>query len=402
MTTAEFRLLTRRIFRRALDRQLQRLDAPAPPDPQIGLFVDDQGGDPETQGLRIVQLMPGNREDDVADLNAGRIGGTAGIDVVDQDTGRPLHPQRRCDFGIDPLPPGAQPRPHQTPLPLGEAGQDRAHHVRRDGEADPVRTAALREDGRIDPDQTAVHGDQRTPRIARVDGGIRLNEEVEVRDADLGARQRRDDAAGHGLPDAERVADRQHQVAYFQIVGIAEIQEREGLAAVVDAQDGEVGLLVGSHDRGLELPPIGENDGDLVGPLDHVMVGDDGPPGIDDDPRTERVLDPLALRPTAETETVAEESAEEGIVEQRRELPGADDLARIDVDHRRRRLLDQRGVGKVDLGGRARRHLFRRRGRQNQDTEDSGNQGLRPTGALLAKGHETCPVFPQDDIPAGV
>ena len=36
------------------------------------------------------------------------------------------------------------------------------------------------------------------------------------------ARQRRDDAAGGRLADAERIADRQHQVADFQRIGIAD------------------------------------------------------------------------------------------------------------------------------------------------------------------------------------
>ena len=35
---------------------------------------------------------------------------------------------------------------------------------------------------------------------------------------------RRDDAVRHGLADAERIADRQHQVADLQIVGIGEVE----------------------------------------------------------------------------------------------------------------------------------------------------------------------------------
>jgi hypothetical protein len=43
-----------------------------------------------------------------------------------------------------------------------------------------------------------------------------------VGDADLGARQRGDDALRHRLADAEGIADRQHEIADLQRVGIAE------------------------------------------------------------------------------------------------------------------------------------------------------------------------------------
>ena len=72
------------------------------------------------------------------------------------------------------------------------------------------------------PDHAAVHIDQRAAGIAGIDGGVGLDEELIVADADVGARHRRDDAVRHGLADAERIADRQHHVADLQIVGIGE------------------------------------------------------------------------------------------------------------------------------------------------------------------------------------
>ena len=77
------------------------------------------------------------------------------------------------------------------------------------------------------PDHPAVHVDQRTAGIAGIDGGIGLDEELIIADADLGARHRRDDAVRHRLSDAERIADRQHHVADLQIVGIGELQASE-------------------------------------------------------------------------------------------------------------------------------------------------------------------------------
>ena len=68
--------------------------------------------------------------------------------------------------------------------------------------------------------------DERAAGIAGIDGGIGLDEELVVGDADLGTRHRRDDAVGHGLADAERIADGEHEVADLQRVGIAEVDRR--------------------------------------------------------------------------------------------------------------------------------------------------------------------------------
>ena len=79
----------------------------------------------------------------------------------------------------------------------------------------------------LTPTSRPVEIDQRAAGIAGIDRGIGLDEELIVGDADLRARQRRDDAVGHGLADAERIADREHHVADLQLVGIAEIDRRE-------------------------------------------------------------------------------------------------------------------------------------------------------------------------------
>ena len=45
---------------------------------------------------------------------------------------------------------------------------------------------------------------------------------------DLVAGKRRDDAAGHRLADAEGIADRQHEIADLDRIGIAERHDVEG------------------------------------------------------------------------------------------------------------------------------------------------------------------------------
>ena len=55
------------------------------------------------------------------------------------------------------------------------------------------------------------------PELPGLIARIGLDEELIVGDADLGARQRRDDAVGYGLPDAEGIADREHDVAHHAV-----------------------------------------------------------------------------------------------------------------------------------------------------------------------------------------
>ena len=96
------------------------------------------------------------------------------------------------------------------------------HHVGWNGEADALAPAAFREDCGVDPDQPTLHVHQRAARVAGVDGRVGLDEELIVRNADARAGERRDDAAGNGLADAERIADGQHQVAHLKKIGVGE------------------------------------------------------------------------------------------------------------------------------------------------------------------------------------
>ena len=86
-----------------------------------------------------------------------------------------------------------------------------------------MRAARARIDRRVDANEPAGHIDQRTAGIAGINRRVGLDEELIIADADLGARHRRDDAMGDGLADPERIADRQHQIADLQLVGIGEI-----------------------------------------------------------------------------------------------------------------------------------------------------------------------------------
>ncbi len=130
------------------------------------------------------------------------------------------------------------------------------------------------------------------------------------------------------MAEAERAADGDHEVAYPQALRVPETHGRQPLHR--DAQHRDVGVGVGPDQLGGKLAAVLKPDLDLVGAVDHVVVGEHQPLlRIDDHPRSEALA--LALPPLAGQ---VEEAAEEGVAQQR---VGLDlDLGHgRDVHHRR-------------------------------------------------------------------
>ena len=227
-----------------------------------------------------------------------------------------------------------------------------AHHARGDREADAVAAARAREDRRVDADEPAADVDEGAAGIARIDGGVGLDEELVVRDPDLGAGERRDDAVRHRLADAEGVADGEHEIADLQALRVAEL-ERVQRRRAFRLQHREVGARIAEHDCRLELALVGERDLDLGHALDDVVVRHDEPARVDDDAGAERALAAAleAVRRSraagAAGAAVAEEAAHE--LFHRGVLLAALDAGAIDVDDRGRGLLHHRRVGELDL-----------------------------------------------------
>ena len=74
--------------------------------------------------------------------------------------------------------------------------------------------------------------------------------------------------------EAERVADRDHPVADPDLVAVGPGRRRERLRAL-DLEQRQIGLGVGADQLGRILALVAEDDGDLVGVGDDVVVGDD-------------------------------------------------------------------------------------------------------------------------------
>src|SRR5262245_54633504 len=194
---------------------------------------------------------------------------------------------------------------------------------------------------------------------------------------------RRDDAGRDGATQAERVADRDHPFAEPQTVGIAELDRLELLVSL-DPQEREVGLLILADQLGLDARAVIEDDGDLVGVCDDVVIGDHDAGRIDNEARPERVhsawrvaaavlvVVPLA----APIEEVTEQLVELRVVGQIRRRTATSLVARCYV--LRRRDVDDRvdhpfgnigdAVGPTRAGG-------RRKWGQHQGGQCKGGQG---------------------------
>ena len=149
---------------------------------------------------------------------------------------------------------------------------DAADHVDRDGEADADIAAGAGQDGRGEADQFAAQVDQRAAGVARIDGGVGLDEILEAVLVEIAAAQAADDAGGHRIAQPERIADGDHKVADFELRGVAQGDLRELDRA--HFEHGDVRGLIDPDDFGLQVATIGQRHGDFAGVLDHMRVGE--------------------------------------------------------------------------------------------------------------------------------
>ena len=158
---------------------------------------------------------------------------------------------------------------------LGRIGGDR--------EADALRAL---DHGGVHADHLAMRRDERAARIAGIERRIGLDHVV---DQAAGARaqrapERRDDAGRHGRFEAERIADRDHELPAPQPLRVAERRGRERDRRV-DAHQRKVGVGIVADDARREAAPLGGHQLDARRAAHHVTVGQHQAVGRDDDAR---------------------------------------------------------------------------------------------------------------------
>jgi hypothetical protein len=239
----------------------------------------------------------------------------------------------------------AQPAAHHVPRGL-QLLHDVDGHGNGDRKGKADRAAAARVDLRIDADYLAIEVEQRSSGVARIDRHVGLDERHVVAGIPV-ARQaapaRADDARGDRVVEAKGRADRHHPLAHLELVGIAEAHDRQ--IPRLDLEQRDIGALVAADDPGLELAAVRQAHRHGVGPVDHVVIGQDVAVGRDQEARTHGLA--LALRLAAVLEQVAEDLRH--LLERARIDVGrqAFHLRRLlrahDLDDRSRVLLDDRG-----------------------------------------------------------
>ena len=164
-------------------------------------------------------------------------------------------------------------------------GQHELRGIAGDRKADALRAA---DDRGVDADHLGAGGHQRSAGVAGIERGIGLDDVFDgpaAHRADRAA-ERRHHAGGNGRLKAERIADRDHQLAAAQAFGIAE----RGVAQIphaVGAQQRQICVGVDAEhacigDNALDIPQP-----DLSGRTDHVAIGQHKPVRRDHDPGAE-------------------------------------------------------------------------------------------------------------------
>ncbi len=157
--------------------------------------------------------------------------------------------------------------------------------IDRYGEAQSLGAAGAREDSGVHTDNVSLRAHQGTARVARVDGGIRLDHVGVDRLATVAASAKGrgqdvtadagDHACRHGRLDVrqqipERVADRDRRLANHEAIRITELGKRQ---LDVGLQQCQVGEFVDADERGRVIAAVGGRHDNLGRTLNDVGVG---------------------------------------------------------------------------------------------------------------------------------
>jgi len=148
--------------------------------------------------------------------------------------------------------------------------------LRGNGEAHTGERSGAGDEERVDTNQLAVRVDERTARVAGIDGGVGLNELAglaAITGVGIGAVERADDAARDRELESVGIAEGEDGLSGMQIRGVA--PRNAGEIAAADLDDGEIGKGIGADELGGHDLLVAHGDADVGRALDDVVVGDD-------------------------------------------------------------------------------------------------------------------------------
>src|SRR6185369_6748822 len=226
----------------------------------------------ESQVTAIGDLLAVEFGDDIASFQAGLVCRASRSHLADQGAGVILE----LEF---PGQTGSQVLDHDAQVTAGNMAifYQVFHHiageVHRDGEANALVAARAAENGGVDSDQASFGVNERAPGVARVDGGIGLDEIFVIQAHRARPTHRANDSGGYRLPDAERVADGQYHVAHFDLVAVSHGHRRQIFR--IDFDHGDIALGVAADHFGGEFPSVLHRYFNLVRAIHDVVVRQD-------------------------------------------------------------------------------------------------------------------------------
>ena len=204
--------LSRAAWRAFFQRRIERQPLRAAPRLDVQRRTRRHRRDPVERFLCAEDRLAVEVRDEIVTLQADERGRSTWSHVADAQRGRRIDAQRRRRRARHFLGFDAQPAASHAAV-REDLVHHAAHHVHRNREADAVGAKVLRQHRGVDADQLALRVDERAAGIAEIDGGIGLDEILEIRDAEPAAAGGADDALRDRLAESERIADRQHDVA---------------------------------------------------------------------------------------------------------------------------------------------------------------------------------------------
>ena len=215
------------------------------------------------------------------------------------ETVNPLHSWVKAGLELNP-----DRTPDDLMLRSNQVVIDPDDRVGGHGEANSLITGGLSQDRGIYPNDLVGHVDQRSTRIARVDGRVGLDEVLELAGSALfdGAVPGRDDACGNRLGKRKRAADGNHPVAHLAGVRIAHLHRGQRLGGG-NLHHRQIGILI--YANYLAHAPLkafrvgGKLHINAIRLLHHVIVSNDVAAGIHDEAGAERLTHLVTLFATA-------------------------------------------------------------------------------------------------------
>ena len=170
---------------------------------------------------------------------------------------------------------------------LDELILDLKRKVNRNGKAQTHEAAGGGEDLGVDAHDFAVHVKEGAAGVAGVYCDVSLNKGHVLIARKLAAFCRHN-TGGHGVVQAKGTADCRHPFADLEFVAVAHLENGQILG--FNLHHGDIGLGVASQHLTGELTVVGEAHRDLVGAVDHMMIGENQTVSADDKARTRAAL----------------------------------------------------------------------------------------------------------------